>query len=94
MPALPGADVSVPVVHQGGLLGAISIRMPRGEPLRPAGGHPVTDLASQAGLVPANAGLIEDLRPSRQCLVAARMRRGGAWSATSTTGPSRIWSPR
>ena len=29
MPALPGADVSVPVVHQGGLLGAISIRMGR-----------------------------------------------------------------
>ncbi len=72
LPALPGADVSVPVVHQGGLLGAISIRMPRAEPLRPAGEHLVTDLASQAGLVLANAGLIEDLRSSRQRLVTAQ----------------------
>jgi signal transduction histidine kinase len=72
MPALPDADVSVPVVHQGGLLGAISIRMPRAEPLRPAGEHLVADLASQAGLVLANAGLIEDLRASRQRLAAAQ----------------------
>ncbi|HXZ71406.1 MAG TPA: histidine kinase [Streptosporangiaceae bacterium] len=72
MPALPGADVSVPVLHQGALLGAISIRMSRAEPLRPAGEHLVTDLASQAGLVLANAGLIEDLRSSRQRLVAAQ----------------------
>ncbi len=72
MPALPGADVSVPVVHQGGLLGAISIRLSRAEPLRPAGEHLVTDLASQAGLVLANAGLIEDLRSSRQRLVTAQ----------------------
>jgi len=72
MPALPGADVSVPVVHRGGLLGAISIRMPRAEPLPPAGEHLVTDLASQAGLVLANAGLIEDLRSSRQRLVTAQ----------------------
>jgi signal transduction histidine kinase len=72
MPAMPGADISVPVVHQGGLLGAISIRMPRAEPLRPAGEHLVTGLASQAGLVLANAGLIEDLRSSRQRLVTAQ----------------------
>src|SRR5262249_60252685 len=71
LPALPGADVSVPVVHQDGLLGAISIRMPRAEPLRPAGEHLVTDLASQAGLVLANAGLVERLRSSRQRLVTA-----------------------
>ena len=72
LPALPGADLSVPVTHQGRLLGAISIRMPRSEPLRPAGQHLVTDLASQAGLVLANAGLIQDLRSSRQRLVAAQ----------------------
>ena len=59
-------------MHQGGLLGAISIRMPRAEPLRPAGEHLVADLASQAGLVLANAGLIEDLRASRQRLAAAQ----------------------
>ena len=72
MPALPDTDMSVPVVHGGDLLGAISVRMPRGEPLRPAGQQLVADVASQAGLVLANAGLIEDLRASRQRLVTAQ----------------------
>ena len=64
--------MSVPVVHGGDLLGAISVRMPKGEPLRPAGQQLVADVASQAGLVLSNAGLIEDLRASRQRLVAAQ----------------------
>jgi signal transduction histidine kinase len=72
MPSLPDADMSVPVVHQGELLGAISVRMPKDEPLRPAGAQLVADVASQAGLVLANAGLIEDLRASRQRLVTAQ----------------------
>ena len=72
MPPVPGADLSVPVVHQGELLGAISIRMPKDEPLRPAGEQLVADVASQAGLVLSNAGLIEDLRASRQRLVTAQ----------------------
>jgi signal transduction histidine kinase len=72
MPPVPGADLAVPVVHQGELLGAISVQMPRGEPLRPAGQQLVADVASQAGLVLSNAGLIEDLRASRQRLVTAQ----------------------
>jgi signal transduction histidine kinase len=72
MPPLPGCDLCVPVVHQGELLGAISIRMPKGEPLRSAGKQLVADVASQAGLVLSNAGLIEDLRASRQRIVAAQ----------------------
>ena len=72
LPSLPGAEMSVPVVHQGQLLGAISLTMPRDEPLRPAGQQLVADVASQAGLVLANAGLIEDLRASRQRLVTAQ----------------------
>jgi signal transduction histidine kinase len=72
LPPLPDDDLSVPVVHQGELLGAISIMMPKDEPLRPAGQQLVTDVASQAGLVLANAGLIEDLRASRQRLVTAQ----------------------
>jgi signal transduction histidine kinase len=72
LPALPEADLNVPVVHQGELLGAISVTMPKDEPLRPAGQQLVTDAASQAGLVLANAGLIEDLRASRQRLVTAQ----------------------
>jgi signal transduction histidine kinase len=59
-------------VHQAELLGAISVKMPRDEPLRPAGEQLVTDVASQAGLVLSNVGLIEDLRASRQRLVAAQ----------------------
>jgi signal transduction histidine kinase len=59
-------------VHQGDLLGAISVKMPKDEPLRPAGQQLVADVASQAGLVLVNAGLIEDLRASRQRLVAAQ----------------------
>ena len=50
LPTLPEADLNVPVVHQGELLGAISVTMPRDEPLRPAGQQLVTDAASQAGL--------------------------------------------
>ena len=46
--------------------------MPKDEPLRRAGQQLVADVASQAGLVLANAGLIEDLRASRQRLVAAQ----------------------
>jgi signal transduction histidine kinase len=72
MPSLPDADMSVPVVHQGDLLGAISIQMPKGEPLRLAGQQLVADVASQAGLVLSNAGLVEDLRASRQRLVTAQ----------------------
>src|SRR5438034_5052155 len=72
MPALPDTDMSVPVVHGGDLLGAISIRMPKGEPLRPAGQQLVADVASQAGLVLSNVSLVEDLRASRQRLVAAQ----------------------
>ena len=72
MPALPGADMSVPVVHGGDLLGAISVRMAKREPLRSAGQQLVADVASQAGLVLSNASLVEDLRASRQRLITAQ----------------------
>ena len=72
LPPLPDSDISVPVMHQGELLGAIAVTMPRGEPLRPAGRQLVADVASQAGLALANAGLIQDLRSSRQRLVTAQ----------------------
>jgi signal transduction histidine kinase len=72
LPPLPDADLSVPVMHQDQLLGAIAIGMPKGELLRPAGAQLVADVASQAGLVLSNAGLIEDLRSSRQRLVTAQ----------------------
>jgi len=72
IPPVPGAGLAVPVLHQGELLGAISVQMPKGEPLRPAGQQLVADVASQAGLVLSNAALVTDLRASRQRLVAAQ----------------------
>jgi signal transduction histidine kinase len=72
LPAIEGAETAVPVRHQGELLGAISIRMPSKESLSAAGERLVTDVASQAGLVLSNARLIEELRASRQRLVAAQ----------------------
>ena len=72
LPTLPGSDLNVPIVHQSALLGAIAITMPKDEPLRPAGAQLVADVASQAGLVLANTGLIEDLRESRQRLVTTQ----------------------
>src|SRR5215831_15886441 len=71
MPPVPGADRAAPVLHQGQLLGAISVQMPKDEPLRAAGEQLVANVASQAGLVLSNSGLIEDLRASRQRLVTA-----------------------
>jgi signal transduction histidine kinase len=72
MPPVPGVDLSVPVLHQGELLGAISVQMPKDEPLRPSGEQLVADVASQAGLVLSNAALVGDLRASRQRLVTAQ----------------------
>jgi signal transduction histidine kinase len=72
MPPVPGAHLAVPVLHRGELLGAISVQMPKGEPLRPAGQQLVADVASQAGLVLSNAALVTDLRASRQRLVTAQ----------------------
>ena len=71
-PSLPPDETGIPVMHDGELLGTISIRMPRGETLTPAGERLVSDVASQAGLVLRNVRLIEDLRASRQRIVAAQ----------------------
>jgi signal transduction histidine kinase len=60
------------VRHQGELLGRIAIAMPPNESLVPAQEKLVSDVATQAGLVLRNAALIEDLRASRQRLVAAQ----------------------
>ena len=59
------------VEHQGERLGALRISSSPREPLTPAGERLVRDVAAQAGLVLRNVALIEDLRASRQRLVAA-----------------------
>ncbi len=72
VPALPGSEKSFPVRHQGELLGAIAVAAPANEPISSADERLLSDLASHAGLVLRNVRLIEELRASRQRLVAAQ----------------------
>ena len=60
------------VRHRGELLGALSASMPANDPMDPMKERLARDLASQAGLVLRNVRLIEELRASRQRLVAAQ----------------------
>ena len=78
-PTILNADRTVEVRHQGELLGALSVTKRRGESLTPIEIKLMDDLAHQAGLVLKNVGLaadlqarLEDLRASRQRLVAAQ----------------------
>ena len=77
--SIPAADRSVAVRHQGEVLGALTITKRRGESLTPIEIKLMDDLAHQAGLVLKNVGLtaalqarLDDLRASRQRLVAAQ----------------------
>jgi signal transduction histidine kinase len=72
LPQVPGSTRTFPVRHQGELLGAISVDVPASDPLTPSQEKLVQDLASQAGLVLRNVRLIEELKASRQRLVAAQ----------------------
>lgn len=71
LPRFDGAE-GFEVRHHGDLLGALTVAMPPNDPMDPAKEKLVGDLAAQAGLVLRNVGLIEDLRASRQRLVAAQ----------------------
>ncbi|MDP9325097.1 MAG: sensor histidine kinase [Candidatus Dormibacteraeota bacterium] len=78
LPDLPG-EQAVPVRHQGELLGVLTVTKRAGESLTPIEQKLLDDLAHQAGLVLKNVGLtaellarLEDLRASRQRLVAAQ----------------------
>jgi signal transduction histidine kinase len=71
-PVVDGATASIPVRHRGELLGLLTVTKPPNEALSPVEEKLVADLAGQAGLVLANSRLIEDLRASRQRLVAAQ----------------------
>jgi signal transduction histidine kinase len=77
--SIPAADRSVEVRHQGEVLGALTVTKHRGESLTPIEIKLMDDLAHQAGLVLKNVGLtadlqarLDDLRASRQRLVAAQ----------------------
>jgi len=70
--SLPDEGYVCPVRHQGELLGALSVTMPPAEPITPSHEKLILDLAGQAGLVLRNVRLIEELRASRQRIVAAQ----------------------
>jgi len=72
LPDFDGADHAFPVRHQGELLGALTLAMPATDPMNPSRAKLVRDVAAQAGLVLRNVRLIEELRASRQRLVAAQ----------------------
>jgi len=71
-PAVPGATRVASVRHQGDVLGALSVQKASGDPITPAEDKLLSDVAGQAGLVLRNVGLIEELRASRQRIVAAQ----------------------
>ena len=62
----------VEVRDRGELLGALSVAMPASDPMNPSKERLIRDLAAQAGLVLRNVRLIQELRASRQRLVAAQ----------------------
>lgn len=71
-PDLPADERAFPVRHQGEVLGLLSVVTSRHEPLNETQERLLEDLAGQAGLVLRNVRLIEELRASRQRLVAAQ----------------------
>ncbi|HEX5937475.1 MAG TPA: histidine kinase [Actinomycetota bacterium] len=70
-PVIAGETV-IEVRDKGEVLGALSVRMPASDPMSPTKEKLVRDLAAHAGLVLRNVRLVEELRASRQRLVAAQ----------------------
>jgi signal transduction histidine kinase len=71
LPEITG-ESAVEVRDRGELLGALSVAMPASDPTNPSKERLIRDLAAQAGLVLRNVRLIQELRASRQRLVAAQ----------------------
>ncbi|MGH2747006.1 MAG: histidine kinase [Actinomycetota bacterium] len=72
--SVAGADRTVPVRHQGELLGAITLVAGTGEELTPVEEQLLQDVASQAGLVLKNAQLTVELQARLADLQASRHR--------------------
>lgn len=76
---IPAADLAQPVVHDGEVLGAITLSSPEGQTLLPSDERLLSQLASALGLALRNHQLhqdlrrrIEELRRSRQRIVAVQ----------------------
>lgn len=81
LPVLAGADLTVPVRHEGQLVGALSLTKRPGEGLSSGDRRLVEELAGQAALLLANTRLrarltdrMAELRASRQRMLAAQDR--------------------
>jgi signal transduction histidine kinase len=74
IPPIEGVDRTLPVRHQGELLGALTVAKSRGDALRPAEEKLMEDLASGAGLVLRNVRLTEELLERLKELQASRQR--------------------
>lgn len=79
LPTMPGADLVVPVEHEGALVGALSLAKRPGEGVSSADRQLVAELAGQATLLLANTRLrarlsdrLVELRASRRRLLAAQ----------------------
>ncbi|MDH4111304.1 MAG: sensor histidine kinase [Actinomycetota bacterium] len=72
--AAGGDDIRVVVQHEGEELGALSVTMPANDPMDPAKGELVGNLAAQTGLVLRNVRLTEELRARLVDLRAAQKR--------------------
>jgi signal transduction histidine kinase len=72
LPAFLGVGHRTEVRDRGELLGAITASFHANDPIDPARERLIRDMAAQAGLVLRNVGLIENLRASRQRMVAAQ----------------------
>jgi len=74
LPAFDAATRAVAVRHRGELLGAITLRKPRNEPVSAAEDRLLEHLASQAGLVLRNVRLTAELQATVDDLTASRRR--------------------
>ncbi len=72
VPQLPGASFSAPVRDDGELLGALALEKAPGDPVTPPERKLTEDVARQAALLLRNVRLIEELRASRERIVAAQ----------------------
>ena len=72
LPPIPNMTLSVPVLDEGELLGALAVRKEAGDALTPPERTLTEDVARQAALLLRNVRLIEELRASRERIVAAQ----------------------
>ncbi len=75
LPTFGGSVSSFPVLHQGELLGAITMTMTAADPMDASKERLIDGLASQAGLALRNVQLVDDLRASRRRIVTAQDER-------------------